>query len=951
MKREFILLGMILFSALLMGFPARIQSWDIIKDVKQLNKLQISIGSVNHLQNSIIVELRDEDEFEKLFSSGYSPERLPDVAKEYYQELLDSTRDGDNPLNEYHSIDEYHSFMQNIANQYPEICQLHQWGTSVQNRPLYIIKISDYPDINESEPEVKLIGSIHGDETVGYEMLIRTIELLCESYGTDPRITNIVDNTELWINPLYNPDGYVLGQRFNANGVDLNRNFPMPNGITNPDGYPTATENLAMMDFSNQHNFVSGINFHGGALVINYPWDYSYTLAPDNDLIVDMALTYSTHNSPMFNSDEFNQGITNGAQWYVITGSMQDWNYGFTSNIELTAEISNIKWPPASTLDTYWNENRESILSFIEYAQNGVQGVVMSNVGVPASATIKIEGNSRDTRNDPLVGDYHRMLLPGEYTITASAEGHLSRSEYIVVPPTGFTTVNFWLSLAQQIDFTGFVRDRDGFPISGASIVLYTSSPLSATTDANGSFSFNEIYEGDYRIQVSAPGYALFSSEITLRKSGLGTCGSFILGEALFEDGFEENLDAWNATSPWNRMQQGANWVLADSPTGNYSNNSNRSIRLHNPVSLVNIQNPSLSFKAKWDLEAGYDYVYVEGSTSGSGNWQQLGSFTGNQETWADQVFALDAFANQNFYLRFRLDSDWGENADGIYIDDVQISGTDTSIPLFGDADSNGWVSIDDAQHILDYMVGNSDTISEINANLDLQEDISGPDAYLIYLYSSDPAFRFPAQSEELYNLEEVAVSNSLDGTAMYLTFTDSQDLHSFYMDSPFALEFVSIDYASNWIQSVMRHNGKFAMIGYDFWPTHMIELDLPDNDFYIQNEINGYLSSMYVEASSHTDPDSPALTFALAQNYPNPFNPNTSISFSLASSADTSLKIYNLKGQIVATLAEGILEAGNHTIDWDGRDNNGNALSSGIYFYRLQSGQTTLQRKMVLSK
>jgi murein tripeptide amidase MpaA len=111
----------------------------------------------------------------------------------------------------------------------------------------------------------KLIGSIHGDETVGYEMLIRTIELLCESYGTDPRITNIVDNTELWINHLYNPDGYVLGQRFNANGVDLNRNFPMPNGITNPDGYPTATENLAMMDFSNQHNFVSGINFHGVA--------------------------------------------------------------------------------------------------------------------------------------------------------------------------------------------------------------------------------------------------------------------------------------------------------------------------------------------------------------------------------------------------------------------------------------------------------------------------------------------------------------------------------------------------------------------------------------------------------------------------------------------------------------------------------------------------------------
>ena len=66
---------------------------------------------------------------------------------------------------------------------------------------------------------------------------------------------------------------------------------------------------------------------------------------------------------------------------YIITGSMQDWNY-VTSNIELTAEISNVKC--SLHPDGYWNDNRESILSFTEYAQKGIMGRVMSNATVPS---------------------------------------------------------------------------------------------------------------------------------------------------------------------------------------------------------------------------------------------------------------------------------------------------------------------------------------------------------------------------------------------------------------------------------------------------------------------------------------------------------------------------------------------------------------------------------------
>jgi hypothetical protein len=950
MNKLFMLIAFCLWAGALAAFPAHIQSWDITHDVEVINKLQISIDQVNHRTGAITVYLRDDNEFQLLQANGYDPVRMPDDARDYYLELLESTRNSDNPLSQYYNIDEYISFMQNVANTYPAICQLVQYGTSIQGRPLYALKISDSVQVNEAEPEVKLIGSIHGDETVGYDMLIRTINLMCQSYGTDPRITSIVDNTELWISPLMNPDGYELGQRYNAAGVDLNRNFPMPTGITNPDGNPTAVENLAMISFSQAHNFAIGINFHGGALVLNYPWDYTYTLSPDNDLVIDMSLTYSMHNSPMYNSDEFDQGITNGAAWYIITGSMQDWNYAFTSNIELTAEISNVKWPAASTLDGYWDDNRESILSFIEYAQKGIRGRVMSNATVPLAATIEVGSEGKVIHTDPTQGDYQRVLMPGTYTVTAKAEGHLHQSVELVVPATGNVTHDFWLEAAQQVDFTGVVRDMEGYPIASASVLINTSSPATTVTNADGSFSFADIYEGNYQLQINAPGYAMYTSEIQLRAGDLGTHAVIVLGEGLFSDDFEADLSAWITTGSWGRSEVDGSWVLTDSPSGNYSSNQNRAVRLSSPISLVGVQNPSLSFRAKWDLEAGYDFVYVEGSSDGS-NWIEIGSFTGSQDTWANQVFTLSAFAGSPFHLRFRLRSDWSQNADGIYIDNVLISGQDTSLTLFGDANGDGIIDMSDTQAILEHTVGNSVIPNLQASDLDLQTGVTALDAYMVYLYVSNPSFRFPVQSGTAYSLSEIAITNHLEDATLSLSFENSNALHSFYVDAPFAIDWVSIDTASNWIQALNAAEGRFAMIGYDFCPTHTLGLIDPSNSFNIPAQINGYDSLIRVNPSAQDDPHSPEISLSLAQNHPNPFNPNTTVAFYLPQPGLSTLQIFNLKGQLVKTLVQGDLTAGDHQITWDGRDSSGMDVSSGIYFYRLKSSGKSLERKMVLSK
>ena len=85
--------------------------------------------------------------------------------------------------------------------------------------------------------------------------------------------------------------------------------------------------------------------------------------------------------------------------------------------------------------------------------------------------------------------------------------------------------------------------------------------------------------------------------------------------------------------------------------------------------------------------------------------------------------------------------------------------------------------------------------------------------------------------------------------------------------------------------------------------------------------------------------------------NYPNPFNPNTTIAFTLAKAGKVSLSIYNMKGQLVKTLQQGNLESGDHRLNWNGLDDNGMEVSSGLYLYRLESEGYTQTNKMLLMK
>ncbi len=332
-----------------------------------------------------------------------------------------------------------------VAAAYPGIVQVISIGNSVQGRAIWFVKISDNVTIEENEPEMKFSSSIHGDEVVGMELCRRMIHYLTDSYGTVPEVTNLVDNAELWFCPLHNPDGYTNGTRYNAQGYDLNRKFPDP--VTDPNDTVTGRpiEVQHMMNFQYPRNFILGMNYHGGALVANFPWDCRTTASPDHSIFVPIAEGYTYRNPPMWNSTEFYHGWTIGGQWYVIHGGFQDWAYNWRHELHITLEVGNTKWPAWNQMETYWDNNQESMLWYMNRTlTTGVQGTVTDvNTTQPLAATVTVTQVGVPITSDTEVGDYHRLLNAGTYTLVFTKSGYPTVTvENVVVAGGAMTTLD-----------------------------------------------------------------------------------------------------------------------------------------------------------------------------------------------------------------------------------------------------------------------------------------------------------------------------------------------------------------------------------------------------------------------------------------------------------------------------------------------------------------------------
>jgi PKD repeat protein len=345
--------------------------------------------------------------------------------------------------NYYPSYIAYEDLMMQFAADHPGICKLITIATLASGRKILALKITDNPSVQENEPEFLYTSSIHGDELTGYILMLHLIDYLFQNYGVDQRITDMINNTEIYINPLANPDGTYHGgnntvngaTRGNANNIDLNRNYPDPEDGQHPDNNPWQPETVAFMNFAALHHIAMSANFHGGAEVLNYPWDTWPRLAADNNWWVHVCREYAdtVHvNAPSNYMNGFENGITNGYAWYTINGGRQDYMNYFRNCRELTIEISDTKTPPANQLENFWNYNYRSLLNYIEQVNYGLHGIVTDSLtGEPLVARVFISGHDIDSSHvfsEASVGDYHRLLKAGAYNVTFSANGYYSKT-------------------------------------------------------------------------------------------------------------------------------------------------------------------------------------------------------------------------------------------------------------------------------------------------------------------------------------------------------------------------------------------------------------------------------------------------------------------------------------------------------------------------------------------
>ncbi|KAG7204671.1 hypothetical protein KM043_005086 [Ampulex compressa] len=330
------------------------------------------------------------------------------------------------------------------------------------------MEITENPGKHDfSKPEVKYIANMHGNEVVGREVLLLLLRYLCENYLSDARVTQIVKSIRLHVLPSMNPDGYEISKegdvfgmrgRTNAHDADLNRNFPDQYETNNNNQYPEP-ETKAVINWIEQIPFVLSADLHGGALVANYPYDNAPSYmqngenrSPDDDVFKMLALTYSNAHPrmhlgepcpPMSDNplqsktlleERFPNGITNGAAWYSVSGGMQDYNYIHSNDFEITLELGCTKFPNASDLPKFWQQNREPLLRFIEMSRKGVHGLVRSSIGNPIPhAKVSVMGIKHDIYTAE-GGDYWRLLVPGKYNITVSATGFESLTQSVIVP-------------------------------------------------------------------------------------------------------------------------------------------------------------------------------------------------------------------------------------------------------------------------------------------------------------------------------------------------------------------------------------------------------------------------------------------------------------------------------------------------------------------------------------
>ncbi len=587
---------------------------------------------------------------------------------------------------EYHTHEEVMFFLDSVATANSSICRLDTLGESVEGRAIVGVRISDNPDSEEDEPEVRIMGAHHGDEKISVELPLYLIDHLTTGYGDDIQVTSLVNNTEIFILPMVNPDGVTDHRRGNSHNQDINRDYLCPEGDYCPAGANNQNsfsepETQAVRVDALANRYTLSLSLHAGETNINAVWNYDdglhhnyqYHPTPDDDLIMDLSYGYAERNTtPGFY-------VTNGCDWYSTHGDANDFSYGWLSDIDWTIELSVIKTPPENQIEDFWIENREAMLYIIEMADIGIRGVITDSLtGEPLDAIIRIDERGYPFYTDPLIGDYHRPLLPGSYNIRVESSGYVSSEIgpiYVSAGPA--QRYDFQLAPSPMATVNLAVNDSlSGHPLEANisiqsawfdTLFFFDGHPISINLDS-------DIYD----ISLFSPGHRPLFEHSLLTGEMVKTFTLAPYAAELFADDFEGDLDGWisgGTNNLWGIADTGfySQQAMEDSP-GYYSSNSYNFSRINQVFDLTEFESAGLYFVEKHYYQPYYDFLYAQVSIDGGVHWitlpDTLTGFSGSG--WYDHFISLDDYCGQEFdniAFRFYLNSNSQITFDGAYID------------------------------------------------------------------------------------------------------------------------------------------------------------------------------------------------------------------------------------------------------------------------------------------
>jgi hypothetical protein len=856
------------------------------EDIAKLYSIGLEFDHfVTNKDNSITTMISDK-EFELLSTSSFRYEIQIDDWFSYYENLpklteaekinfIEMSKEkynvegfGFGSMGGYFTLSEINARLDTMFALYPHIItQKFQIGTSIENRPIYAIKISDNPNINENEPQVHINSLIHAREPAAMMAVMYYMYYLLENYGINPEVTYLVNNREIYFIPCINPDGYEYNRTTNPNGggmwrknrrnnggsfgVDLNRNWGYMWGYNNIGSSPTPSgetyrgtapfsepETQAVRDFCITKNFKTALNYHTYSNLLLYPWGYINQPTADNTLFIEYSSDMVAFNGYLIGQPP--------ALLYEVNGATDDWMYGEQTTkpkiISMTPEVGSSSdgfWPPQSRIFPLAMENLYPNL-YITW----------------------------------VAGEYVSIVNP------AFSQQYFNPGDVVQVNIPQLK--NKGLSDATNITLTLSSNNPEITILNGAINVGNIPSRSSVNNNQSFSFSIGNI-PPDVNVNMLI---TTFSSNVPIKVDTL----KFIIGVPvlLFSDTTNNINTNWTITATpstpkWETTTStfySAPNSYTDSPVGNYANNATVIMTTTNPINLANFQNPKLTFWTRWDIENNWDYGQVEFSTNNGLSWIPLagthtnpgtGTFQPNGEplydgvktNWVREEISLSALSASQNRLRFELRTDGSIQRDGWYLDDISI-----------------------------YIMG----IIPVELSSFTGRMVNGK-ALLEWITSSEiNNYGFEVQRKILGNNSSWEKVGFIPGNG---TSTE-RNYYSFKDNTPkmgnilYRLKQIDLD-------------GSFRIL-----PTILVNNQIP-------------------------------FEFHLKQNYPNPFNSTTTIEFTLAEDGFIELKIYDILGREIKTLISDNLQAGIvQKVDFDAE-----GLTSGIYFYKLESNNKVLYRKM----